>query len=201
MINNLKVYFIKSLDDSYLQKCIESFRSTVPSDINFEIKIVEEKNQREETLNYILNINKGTDFLVVADDIVFIKGWFESLCKNLDKGDIIGFSTFFPDSKIIQNYGYDFIEIDGDLTYQGLFKNEHFNDIELNGPRLCDSITGCLMYIKSDVIAKVNEFPLDGNNRVGEMIFSQLARKFGFNTIVLDSFVFTKESLVKKIKT
>ena len=48
MINNLKVYFIKSLDDSYLQKCIESFRSTVPSDINFEIKIVEEKNQEKK---------------------------------------------------------------------------------------------------------------------------------------------------------
>lgn len=190
MINNLKVYFIKSLNDSYLTKCIESFQSTVPSSINFEIKIVEEKSQREETLNYILSINNGTSFLVVADDIFFVKGWFESLCKNLSKGDIIGFSTFFPNSKIIQNHGYDFIEVDGKLTYQGLYKNKNLNEVKLNGSRICDSVTGCLMYVKSDVIAKVNEFPLDGNNRVGEMIFSQMARKHGFKTLVLDSFVF-----------
>jgi len=190
MITSLKVYFIKSLDDSYLKRSLESFHNTVPSRSDFEIIIVEEKNQREETLNYILSINEGTDFLVVADDIVFINGWFESLCKNFNKGDIIGFSTFFPDSKIIQNYGYDFIEIDGKLTYQGLFKNENFNDVILNGPRICDSVTGCLMYIKSGVLTKVNEFPLDGNNRVGEMIFSQMARKYGFETLVLDSFVF-----------
>ena len=190
MINSLKVYFIKSLDDLYLKKSIESFHSTIPSSLDFEIKIINEKSQREETLNYILSINNGTDFLVVADDIIFIKGWFESLSNNLSKGDIIGFSTFFPNSKIIQNYGYDFIEVDGKLTYRGLYKNKNLNEVKLNGSRICDSVTGCLMYIKSKVLVKVNKFPLDGNNRVGEMIFSQMARKHGFKTLVLDSFVF-----------
>ena len=69
MINSLKVYFIKSLDDSYLKRSLKSFHNTVPSSSDFEIIIVEEKNQREETLNYILSINERTDFLVVADDI------------------------------------------------------------------------------------------------------------------------------------
>ena len=64
MINSLKVYFIKSLDDSYLKRSLKSFHNTVPSSSDFEIIIVEEKNQREETLNYILSINERTDLKI-----------------------------------------------------------------------------------------------------------------------------------------
>ena len=43
--------------------------------------------------------------------------------------------------------------------------------------------------LKSNVIKKNNHFPLDGNNRVGEMIYIKKAHDLGFNTIVLIIFI------------
>ena len=43
------------------------------------------------------------------------------------------------------------------------------------------------MWISKTVLDKVDKFPLEGNNRWGEMIFSNLARRKGFKTIVLSS--------------
>ena len=88
--------------------------------------IFDELNQREETLNHILkSVDNESDIFIVADDVVFTNGWFESLEKNYEKGDIISFSTLFPDSNIIQDYGYDFIKIDGDLSIEDFTKTRN----------------------------------------------------------------------------
>ena len=57
---------------------------------------------------------------------------------------------------------------------------------------------GMYYVLKSNVIKKNNHFPLDGNNRVGEMIYIKKAHDLGFNTIVLDHFLFHGEFLQTK---
>ena len=41
------------------------------------------------------------------------------------------------------------------------------------------------MYVKKEVLSVVTCFPLQGNNRWGELIFSYNAKRKGFNTVVL----------------
>ena len=177
-IKSLKVFIIKNISDEYIKKTIKSLISTTPQSLDLKYFIFDELNQREETLNHILkSVDNESDIFIVADDVVFTNGWFESLEKNYEKGDIISFSTLFPDSNIIQDYGYDFIKIDGDLSYRGLHKNKKLDEVLIDGPRKCDAVCGCIMFLKSNVI-KNNHFPLDGNNRVGEMIEIKAQIKF-----------------------
>jgi len=191
IFKKINIYFIKSLSDRYIHKTIKSLYNTIPQNIEVNYTIVEELNQREETLNHILTLNKDKrEILIIADDIEFIDGWFESLQSNYSKGDIIGFSTLFPDSDIVQDYGYDFVTINNKLSYKGLFKNENINKVNIDKVRVCDSVCGCAMFIKGEVLNNVKEFPLDGNNRIGEMIYSKLAKDKGFKTIVLDKFLY-----------
>ena len=195
------IYFIKGLPDKYLDKTIKTLYDTIPKNIEVNYTIVEELNQREETLNHILTLNKHKrDILIIADDIEFIEGWFESLQLNYLKGDIIGFSTLFPNSEIVQDYGYDFVTINNKLSYKGLFKNENLNKVNIDKVRECDSVCGCAMFIKGEVLSNIKEFPLDGNNRIGEMIYSKLAKDKGFKTIVLDKFLYHGGISTKKNK-
>ena len=190
-IKKIKFYFIKSLSDDYLKNTIRSLKNTIPSHLLIDYTVVDELGQREKTLNHIINIReKNQDIFIVADDIEFIDGWFESLEDNYLNGDIIGFSTLFPNSNIVQDYGYDFIKINDDLTYRGLYKNDNLNSVKINKPRTCDSICGCAMFIKSDVFNKVPSFSMDGNNRIGEIIYTHEAKRKGLKTIVLNSFLF-----------
>ena len=190
-INSLDIYIIKSLDDTYIKKTISTFKSTIPNSLIYNINIIKELNQREETLNCILKLVKAKkDVFIIADDVEFIDGWFECLENNYDNGDIISFSTLFPNTNIVQDYGYDFIEVNNELTYEGLYKNKRLNEVKITSPRVCDAICGCIMFIKKNVLKELNEFPLDGNNRIGEMIYSKLAKDKGFKTIVLDKFLY-----------
>ena len=193
MSNNIfDVFFIRTLPISYLLKTIESFFSTLPTSIqNLDFTVVGERSQREETLNYILSIrDKNKDVFIVADDIVFRPGWYESLEEYFDKGEILGFPMLFPGKTRVQDIGYDFIEVDGELTYRGLYKNAELENVQVPAYRYCDSICGCAMYIKKEVLDKVLSFSLDGNNRIGEMIFTHQASEFGFKTCVLNSFLY-----------
>lgn len=190
-IKKIKFFFIKSLSDNYLKNTLNSLKKTIPSRLEIDYTIIKELDQREKTLNHILEIrDKNEDIFIVADDIEFIDGWFESLENNYFKGDIIGFSTLFPNSNKVQDYGYDFIQINNDLTYRGLYKNHDLDNVNIDKPRICDAICGCAMFIKSDVFNKVPSFSLDGNNRVGEIIYSHEAKRKGLKTIVLNSFLF-----------
>ncbi len=190
--NIFEVFFIKSLPISNLLKTIESFFSTLPNNAqDIDFSVVSERNQREETLNYILSIrDKNKDVFIVADDIVFRSGWYESYEANYTKGEILGFPMLFPETTTIQDVGYDFIKIDNELTYRGLHKNVQLDNIQAPTCRKCDSICGCAMYIKKEVFEKVPMFSLDGNNRIGEMIFTNQANELGFRTCVLDSFLY-----------
>ena len=186
---NIELFFIKTLPDEYLERTLETLKST---DINKsfvkDYTIVEELDTREQTLNNIIKIrNKKKDTLIIADDILFRDGWLEALEKSYQNGDIIGFSMIDAKKSLLQDFGYDFIKIDGKLSYRGLYKHEPLDILSLPTYRHCDSVTGCAMLIKSHVFDIVVEFPKEGSNRWGEIIFSHLAARQGLKTIVLSA--------------
>jgi hypothetical protein len=184
-----EIYFIQTLPDEYLNNSLQSFQDTVGENWDLGmIEVIQELDTREVTLNEIISRrDKHRDLLVVADDIVFLGGWYEALNENYDKGDIIGFSMIDAKTGLLQDFGYDFITLDGGLSYRGLYKHDPLAKHKLPVFRYCDAITGCAMYIKYNVFHDVSEFPKEGVNRWGELLFSQLARKYGYKTIVLNA--------------
>lgn len=186
---NFEIFVIKTLPDEYIDRVSMSLDADKVQYENFPcFQVVTECSTREETLNKIICLrDKNKDILVVADDIVFLDGWFDSLKKNYQNGDIIGFSMIDAKSGLLQDFGYDFVEVDGDLSYRGKHKGDDPASLELPDYRQCDSVTGCAMFIKSHVFEVVTNFPLEGANRWGEILFSHIAAQNDLKTIVLSS--------------
>lgn len=184
-----ETFLIQSLGGEYTRKTIKSFLISTGFQNNYkkDINIIKEESSRESTLNKILlSRNKNLDLLIFVDDIEFRENWYKNLNKYKVKGDIIGFSMLKPDKKTIQDFGYDFASIDGNITYKGMHKNELINKVKIEPYRECSAVCGCLMFIKKQVLNKIDHFPF-GYNRWSELLFCNLARKEGFKTIVLKS--------------
>ena len=188
-MKDCEIFIMKSLPQEYSEKTLSSLKSSCgDNNILKSIKIIDELGTREETLNKILSLrNKNKDLFVVADDIVFLDGWYESLNKHYSCGDIIGFSMIDQKKGYLQDFGYDFVNADHGLSYKGLYKHSDPKDFSLPDYRECDAVTGCAMVIKKEVCELITEFPAEGSNRWGELIYSHLAKKKGFKTIVLSS--------------
>jgi hypothetical protein len=108
------------------------------------------------------------------------------LTKNLDKADIIGFATLYPGTSIVQDHGYDFMMIDGEITLVAENRGDY---IWYNPSRYCDAVCGCCMYVKRKVFDAVGKFSLDGQNRWGELIFMTEAKEKGFKIMVLNHYL------------
>ena len=188
ILNNTQIFMIEALGGVYKKKSLKSFSSTFQQFNPKDICIIKEKKTREATLNVILKKrDKNMNLFVFVDDIIFLPGWNKSLDKKINDELIIGFSMLKPEGKIIQDFGYDFIELDGNMSYSGLHKGLLLKKKKLPHFRKCSAICGCAMWIGKSVLDKVKEFPLEGNNRWGEIIYSSIAKRKGFQTIVLSS--------------
>ena len=188
IFDKTQFFMIEAHGGQFKKNTLNSFINTCKKIKIDDIKIFKEKKSREVTLNSILknrDINK--DILIFVDDIIFLKGWHKSLNKNAKDGRIIGFSMLKEDGKLIQDFGYDLIEIDGALSSQALHRDKLLTKKKLPPFRKCSAVCGCAMWISKTVLDEVKQFPLEGKNRWGEMIYSHLARRKGFKTIVLSS--------------
>ena len=179
-------FMIRALPDPNAKECLSTFYGTIGFDISEnEIKIIDEKETREETLNYILTVrDKARDLFVFVDDIRFRQGWWQALNEASLVGDIVGFSMIDPKTGLLQDFGYDFVTIDSNLTYQGLYKHCDPDSVKFPRHRECSAVCGCAMWIRKDVLHAVPEVPLEGQNRWGELLFSAQAKKCGFKTVV-----------------
>jgi len=179
---------IEANGGEFKKKTLTSFSKTFKEFKISNISIVKEEKSREETLNLILKKRNVTkDIFIFVDDIIFLEGWHRSLNENAKDGMIVGFSMLKEDGQSIQDFGYDLIKLDGVLSSYGLYKGELLGRKKLPSYRKCSAVCGCAMWISKTVLDKVEQFPLEGSNRWGEMIYSSLARKKGFETIVLSS--------------
>lgn len=185
---NTQFFMIEALGGEFKNKTLNSFSKTFKNFKLSNISIIKEQETREKTLNYILkkrDVKK--DIFIFVDDIIFLDGWHKSLNVYSNDGLIIGFSMLKPGGKFIQDFGYDVIKLDGVLSSHGLYKGDLADKKKLPPFRKCSAICGCAMWIGKKVLQNVDQFPLDGKNRWGEMIYSNLARRKGFETIVLGS--------------
>ena len=188
ILNNTEIFMIEALGGVYKKKSLKSFSNTFKQFNLKNIKFIKEKKTREETLNAILKKrDKNMSLFIFVDDIIFLPGWHRSLQEKINNNFIIGFSMLNPKGRTIQDFGYDFIKLDGKITYKGLHKGEIISKIKLPSHRSCSAVCGCAMWIGKKVLEKVSQFPLEGNNRWGEMLYSIIAKRKGFRTMVLSS--------------
>jgi len=167
---------------------------------NFNIHLIKEKEFRGKTLNEGIKFSGSRDVLIFGDDITLTDGWFQSLEQYKTKGDIIGFSMLYPNSRKIQDTGYDIVKIDNRITLEPRNRGKNIENIKRFGYALCDSVCGCTMFIKKKVLKRLNRFNLDGQNRWGEFIFTQQAKKMGFKVIVLGHFLYHEGKSTKSNK-
>lgn len=188
----IDVYFIKSLENSYFLKAFSSFKNTITEKEmeNFNIFEMDELEIREKTLNNILERRTpNNDLFIVSDDIIFTENWFSNLKNNMKNGDIIGFSMAKPGKKTLSNRGFEFVKINKKISYLPKLKGQGFQLGE-EGFGNCDFVTGCCMFIKSDVLGRNIMFSEDGNNRWGEILFANEARNMRFSVICLNHVLF-----------
>jgi hypothetical protein len=185
----MKIIIINSLGKDKFLKCFNSLTKTIKFE---ELIIIKEKEFREKTLNYILSTVKiNDDLLIVSDDIEFKDGWYEKINKYKHDADILGMCMLYPDSNIIQDCGYDLININGKIKLEPLYRGKNYNEVKDFGLRYCDGLCGCFLYINKHVFDMVKSFQeYDGCNRWGEFIFISEARKKGAKIGVINHFLF-----------
>ncbi len=205
-LDHIRFYLINAQSSQDVERTLNSFyKTTRMSGKHLHVNVVEEKRTREYTLNHILENHPDTrDLLIFVDDIIFTEKWLQSLANNYENGDIIGFAMVHPESKKLQDFGYDFVTLNNHLTYEGKYKGRDSSTIDLEAWRECDAITGCVMFIKAEVLKLVKKFPVEGRNRIGELLYSHIARQHQKKTIVLGHSLFhfgtsTKQSSDPKL--
>jgi len=187
MNRTTEFFLIRALGGDNVDETIESFLRWGGDRLHrVKINIVDECETREVTLNKIAELrDKAKDCLIFVDDIRFEGDWWSALESAEVDADIVGFSMVDPKTGKLQDFGYDFILLDGRLTYRGLHKHSDPKKLNLPDCRQCDSVCGCCMWIRKEVFDAVSQFPEEGCNRWGEMLFSHLAKRKGFRTVVL----------------
>ena len=177
----LNIFIIKSHNTDTFDQCIESLtKNTVEK---FSYKIVEEEEIREKTLNKIFSMVEDTDVIIAADDIIFTHGWDTALKNNYKSNHISGFFMKSAVTDKVHNCGFDIISIDGSIETSPILGVEEEKD---DGSLIeCDTFTGCFMSIPKSVLKKINRVPIEGMNRIGELIFHCLAKEAGFKVSVI----------------
>jgi len=98
-------------------------------------------------------------------------------------------SAFLGTDKV-QDTGYDLVSIDNEIFLKPQNRGKKVSDLDEFVLRECDSVNGCALYIRKDVVFKIPEISLDGMNRWGEFIYMNKAKKLGCKIIVLGHFLY-----------
>ena len=185
----MKIAVIKSLGGKKFETFLKSLKSTIPNK-GYALHFFQEKKTRGHTLNYILKKLKFDEhILILVDDLIFRKGWFEALTKNINKADILGMSMLYPDSKIIQDNGYDLIKLNNQSFLQPLKRGKNFSK-DLTTIKYTDCICGCFMFINKKVFQYQKKFyPGLGANRWDEFSFILKAKERGFKLATVNHYL------------
>ena len=200
----LQICIIESYQSPFIENCVESLR--LNTQISFDLKLFQEGESRESTLNNILSEMTGIDILVVADDVLFTKGWDQALLAHWKENRILGFSMSYPGGEIIQDRGYRLISIDGIVRTEAIDRGLRVASVTPFEYESRTSMTGCFQAIPASVSKSLNQFPLEGSNRLGELLYHSLAIKKGIEVGVVGHFLehhakSTKQNPNKKLSS
>jgi len=183
----LTICIIESHKSPFINECLESLRTN--TQVPYNLKIFPEMGSRESTLNSILVELPEKDLVLVADDILFTKGWDEVLTAHWKSDRILGFSMLYPGSETIQDRGYRLVSIDGIVSSEAVDRGLKASAVEPFDYEARATVTGCFQAIPSAVSKVLNQFPLEGQNRLGELLYHSLALREGFEVGVLGHFL------------
>lgn len=183
----LTICIIEGHNSEHLGKCIESISKNTTS--IYSLEFFKEEDTREHTLNTILSSMPDRDIIIAADDIVFTRDWDKALNEHWNDNRIIGFSMLYPETNIIQNRGYRLISIEDDVSSDALDNGLDKDDVVNFHYRNCQTITGCFQAIPSKIIKEIPKFPLEGRNRLGELLYHSIAIRKGFEVGVLGHYL------------
>ena len=105
----MNIAIINSLGKEKYKKCLNSLNKTINIKNHKIFKFHEDKFRGHTLNNIIKKIGFKNDLLIVADDVSFTKGWLNNLLKYRQNADIWGASMLYPNSKKIQDNGYDLV--------------------------------------------------------------------------------------------
>ena len=131
----------------------------------------------------------GIDLVIVADDILFTKGWDQALLSHWKENRILGFSMTYPGGKKIQDRGYRLISVDGVVRSEAIDRGLSISSVTPFEYESRISMTGCFQAIPSFVSEKIKEFPLEGSNRLGELLYHSMAIQKGIEVGVVGHFL------------
>ena len=177
----INYYLIKSKGEIYFKASEQAFYDTTPANIG--LTIFEEKATREETLNSIFLLNGKENMVCFADDVILTKGWYEIVIGNLFDARALGFSIKDPKTDKISNYGFDIVVEDDVIKTMARMEwpSERENE---QGLVRCATFTGCFLAISSKCFELVPNVPLDGCNRLGELLYHVLLERAGGSVLV-----------------
>jgi hypothetical protein len=201
----LKICLIQSLPNNFKTKTIESIKKEIEiSKKNF--KIYKEISRREETLNSILNdnIKSNDDIFIIADDIILTKGWKKKIDLYKKKFDVFSFQTLYPNSNIIQDYGYDLVNQNNKIILKPKNRYKKFVSSKSSKSRNCEGLCGCLLYITNKSKKSSINFSHDGMNRWSEFIYLLQLKNKGYKIGVINHPVYhnpisTKQKVNKSL--
>jgi hypothetical protein len=177
----INFYLIKSNDATYFENSKTSFYATTPN--NTELIVIEELQTREKTLNYIFELNNDRDMVCFADDIILTPGWFEIVKENLSGVTSLGFSMKHPDTDKPLNFGFDLVSEQGDI--KTLARGSWVEGVNASkGINECASYTGCFFSLTKECFNLVRKVPLEGQNRLGELLYHVLLAREGGKILV-----------------
>ena len=183
----MKICLIQSLPGRFKLKTIDSIKNEFNiSKKNF--KIYKEGSRREDTLNKILKDNNKSNYaiLVIADDIILTKGWRKKIDVYKKKFDVFSFQTLYPNSKLIQDYGYDLVNENNKVILKPKNRYKEFISNKANKSRQCVGLCGCLLYINNKSKKSSIKFSRDGMNRWSEFIYLFQLKMKGFKIGVIN---------------
>ena len=183
----MKICLIQSLPRRFKLKTINSIKNEFNiSKKNF--KIYKESSRREDTLNKILIDNSKSNYaiLVIADDIILTKGWRKKIDIYKKKFDVFSFQTLYPNSKFIQDYGYDLVNENNKVILKPKNRYKEFVSNKVNKSRQCVGLCGCLLYINNKTKKSSIKFSRDGMNRWSEFIYLFQLKMKGFKIGVIN---------------
>ena len=179
----MRIYLIKS---HYSKRFENSLNRMTKIASNSEVIVVQEDNTREKTLNNILQNCEINDTLIVADDINLNKEIIYQLQEFKKDNRVMGLAMKSPSTKLVQNRGFDLIDVDGQIRTRAIQENQNQSN-KFPYFKKCFSFTGCLMFIPKEVVKLRIEVPLIGRNRLGEMLYHFILHEKGIEVGIIDN--------------
>ena len=203
----MNIAIINSLGKEKYKKCLNSLNKTINIKNHKIFKFHEDKFRGHTLNNIIKKIGFKNDLLIVADDVSFTKGWLNNLLKYRQNADIWGASMLYPNSKKIQDNGYDLVRFKENTFLRPINRGKLIKKVNKPGWKYADCVCGCFLYIKKETFKyQKNFYPTYGMNRWDELTFILSAKMKGLKLGVINHYLYhegtsTKNNINKNLSS